>query len=390
MNGSLDPAELIAKAAEKLEPQALGTLVALLSDWLFEGSRHMTLKLLVRSGLAKDMIIAPDFIEGLGPERLKSKQLIKLAFMMHKDSPSGVLEMIEGLLSAGAINVYSSSAVEELHAGIAQWQQLELKAALLTAIVSSVDNFAQAGLFLSLFLECPESCLEADDATELLERVLSDGDVQDLAGEAKDLADYLPDYADVVNRTLIASEADEDGSEADEEGNLAGFVDDRIEYDTDYSGSDEASAEDEGDEGSSEGESGDSSEDDGNAKPRRRKSKAAASSASSSAPALSPGHKRPRFMSSDTADSSVAAAAAAAYTTGRKRLRRQGDINGKPASSAAKEAKKGAPSSASASAAKGKSSKSKGVCSASSRYVDGEAGVGAGSDDEKEKEGRRR
>jgi hypothetical protein len=347
-----DPLELVSRASEELAPQELGKLVAVLSDWLLGGSHRATLKLIVHAGVA-DLLTSSEFLEGLGAGRLKSKQLLRLAFKTHAASPGGAVAMIERLAAAGAVNPFSSSALAALHDGMRGWRFVEPKAALLVAIVSSFDTFAQAGLFLSLLLESPASGLGAEEVPPLLEAVLADGDVRDLAGDTGDLLAALPDYADVVEDALARAHSEDGASEADEDGNLAGFVDDEIVFDSD-AGSGGSDDEDNSDADSdSDDDSGDSGSD---------------GSRGGGAAVAAAGRKRPRAASdSDGSDAGKAAPAPA------RRLRRAGDAPAGPAPSP-----KGA-----AAAASGRGRGRGGAAAGgASRYVDAEAGMGAGSDDD--------
>lgn len=346
-----DPLELVSRASEELSPQELGKLVAVLSDWLLGGSHRATLKLIVHAGVA-DLLTSSEFLEGLGIGRLKSKQVLRLAFRTHADSPGGAVTMIERLAAAGAVNPFSSSALEALHDGMRGWRFVEPKAALLVAIVSSFDTFAQAGLFLSLLLESPASGLGAEEVPPLLEAVLADGDVRDLAGDTGDLLAALPDYADVVEDALARAHSEDGASEADEDGNLAGFVDDEIVFDSDADGSDAHEEEAENRSGSSGSDSDGSSSDSDSDRSRGGGGGAAA------------GRKRPRAVSdSDGSDAGKASPAPA------RRLRRAGDAP--------------APANPSRGAAAGRGrGRRAAAAGGGSRYVDAEAGMGDGSDDD--------
>ena len=233
----LDAAELVARAADGALPeQAVGQLVALLADWRLGGSRGATLRLLVAARCDERLLASPEFLEGLGAGRLKSSRVLAHAFARSRGSPAAALRRIDALVCAGAVNVFSSSALAALHRGMAAWGAAPApKAALLGALVASLDTFAEAGTLLAALLEHADSELLGGPAAaeELLRAVLREPAVRDLAGEPADLAAHLPDFEAAVAEALAAGASDDDGDDADEAGNLAGFVDDEIRYDTD-------------------------------------------------------------------------------------------------------------------------------------------------------------
>ena len=233
----LDAAELVARAADGALPeQAVGQLVALLADWRLGGSRGATLRLLVAARCDERLLASPEFLEGLGAGRLKSSRVLAHAFARSRGSPAAALRRIDALVGAGAVNVFSSSALAALHRGMAAWGAAPApKAALLGALVASLDTFAEAGTLLAALLEHADSELLGGPAAaeELLRAVLREPAVRDLAGEPADLAAHLPDFEAAVAEALAAGASDDDGDDADEAGNLAGFVDDEIRYDTD-------------------------------------------------------------------------------------------------------------------------------------------------------------
>lgn len=213
-------------------------LVGLISDQLYEGSKKSTQQLIEKAGLVEHLF-THEFVDGVGKARLKSRRLVHLAFSTSNASPSAAIRNVQQLHTAGAINIYSSSAIEALHAGMSKWPMAETKAHLLCRLVSEIDTFQQAGMFLDLFFNSPANTMSAETQVSVLQLVFKDQDVRDLAGRPEDLLSQIPDLADDVRDALIG--ADSDDSEEDEEGNLAGFVagDDEVDYDTDAGPSDD-------------------------------------------------------------------------------------------------------------------------------------------------------
>jgi hypothetical protein len=126
-------------------------------------------------------------------------------------------------MSAGALNVYSSSAIEALHKGLSKWTSPHVRASALIRILSELDTHAQAGLFLALFLGSPANTWTFEETVEVLSLALADTDVRDLAGEPRHVLDSIPDYAEEVQDALMGGTGSSD-SEADSQGNLDGFI----------------------------------------------------------------------------------------------------------------------------------------------------------------------
>ena len=233
---SLDLPSLVSCALgpDGLSPRALGEMVRLLHVWALGGSRRRTLALLDAAGWDDALLADADFSAGLGSLRFKSRTLLRRAF---RGGAGGAVLAVERLMAAGMLNPFSAAALRALHRGMRGWRALGARVALLTAICSELDSFGRVGLFLSLFLDCPDSELQPREAAALLEGVLRCDDVRDLAGTIGDLEAYLPDYADAVAAALRGASDGED--DADAEGNLAGFVqgdDDDLVYDTGVEG----------------------------------------------------------------------------------------------------------------------------------------------------------
>lgn len=349
MDESFTAAELLQAASQaRLDEGTLGKLTGMLADWRLGGSRKQTLKLLQASGL-QDLLASSEFMDGLGAGRFKSKSLLKHAFKRYPSSPGSAIGLIGKLLDAGCLNLFSSSSLGELHRGMSTWNSPIPKTALLITIASSFDTFGKAGMFIGLLLEHGESSFAGpDEVEEVLEGVLGNADVRDLAGEPEDMARALPDYADLVRHALRedGSGSDSGSDAADEDGNLAGFVEDDIRYDTDVSGEEK---EEDGEEDSDETDRDDGSEGKATASRKRRREHASATDGSTSDDGVLP--------QSNT------------RTGGAKRMR-----------------KLGAPAPAPAPASRGKGKlKAKAPSPASrSRYIDGAAGGGHSSSSDSE------
>jgi hypothetical protein len=214
--------KLVSHGDSPLDSRALGRLVALLSDELYpRGPRAGALRLTERASL-DELYLDPDFVESLGAQRIKSSRLARSAFA-RASSPSVAIARISGLANAGALNIFSSSFLECLHAGMQGWR-VEVQAELVGRLAETLDTFSSAGLFLSLLLGAQGSALEPREVLALLRRVVARSDVRDLSGAPADLLDQLPkDVAGEVEDELLDRDESED-SDADENGNLAGFV----------------------------------------------------------------------------------------------------------------------------------------------------------------------
>jgi hypothetical protein len=250
-DASINVARLLHLADASLDARALGQLVALLADELHpRAPRGGALRLVVAGGLAARLADA-DFIEALGAEHLKTARLLRLAFSRAGDSPARAIAAVAGMAAAGALNVYSASALAALHEGIAGWR-VPIVADLVGRIAEGLDSFAQAGLFISLLLAAPGCALDAAGAAALLRAVVARPDVRDLAGAPADMMRQLPRDAAAAAADELRARAESDDSDADEDGNLAGFV----------CGDDEESAEESaGDDGSEAGSEDDEEED---------------------------------------------------------------------------------------------------------------------------------
>ncbi len=212
------------------------------------GSKSGTLRLIKRSGLAATLFDPErghEFFDALG-RGLKSARLLRLAFRRAAGSPAAAMRNVHTLMAAGTLNVFSSSALEALHAGMAGWPRPETVGALLARVAGEMDSAAQAGLFLGLFLTGPASVLTPEEEAAALAVVAHDADVRDLAGRREDLVAGLP----VVHREAALEQlgASSEESDEDEAGNLAGFVT--------YSDEEEEAEEGSGDGSGSDGGSG--------------------------------------------------------------------------------------------------------------------------------------
>lgn len=256
-----------------------------MSDAVFGHSRRGSHKLLRRASL-QQCLIDPEFVEGLGRAHIKSKEAIHWAFRCAAGAGEATRN-VHALLAAGAVNVFSSSALAALHAGVAAWAP-GADARLLAGIVAELDDAGTAAMFLRLYLEHPRCAYRADAArgVDMLRGVVLSPDCVELlsarSGAAGSFLDELGEpwasQAGVLAAVKAAAAGDADDSSADEEGNLAGFVvagdgesdlgdsdferdsersstvdgavdDDGCDDDDDDNGDDDAAADDDGDDG---------------------------------------------------------------------------------------------------------------------------------------------
>jgi hypothetical protein len=373
---SVDVVALLRRAAGPggLDAGALGGLVAMLADWLLGGSRLATLRLIVEADL-EELLASPEFVDRLGKGRLKSRALVTLAFR-RAASPSAAITNVLGLMSAGALNVFSASALVALHTGMRGWASVEPRAALVGGLLAELDSWADAARLLALLLGSPACEWTDGESRELLRRVLAQEDVRDLAGDpTTELPGALPEYADILEDALGAF-SEGDGSEADEHGNLAEFVvgDDEVSYDSDVSGG-----------------SGDGSDDSDGAGQRGLAAGAPSRRGGEGHDGGAPPRRRQR------ADSAVSDASEQAPTASRKRLRRADDGAAAAGPSTAGPSAQGrrrssgtaATSSHAANPGRGArdggrrtKSERKPPPARASRFLDAHAGVGGGSESE--------
>ena len=227
---------LVRAAHDGVDAATRGALLGLLVDTLGL-SRSALLRLLLETNTFTDLQ-SPEFVDALGSHRLRSKQVLHVAFESSSGAGAGCAAVL-ALNAAGALDLFESSVVEELHLGITGWggdAALQAACVLLVGLVGELESFDQAGIFLAAFVGCRGSSLSPETMDELLAAVIASPDVRDLAGEPRDLGGHLPDHAAVVDAALAAaaaggSDADSDGDAA---GNLADFVcdDDEVAFDT--------------------------------------------------------------------------------------------------------------------------------------------------------------
>ena len=212
---------LLRRLRSVLEPGPLGAVVADLGSWRIGSSRKRFFKLIVEAEL-DDLLADPDFfLAACAKIRIRSKTLLRHAVLPPR-SPGTAIDLIGRLMSAGALNVFSESACNELNHMLVRWKPLELRRALLTGIIGELDSYAQAGLFLRGLLDSDACELGSQGIDDILRAVLADVRNADLAGEPADLASELPEeYACLVNACVGFDGKD---SDADSDGNLAGFV----------------------------------------------------------------------------------------------------------------------------------------------------------------------
>jgi len=246
---------LLTLASDRLDPGALGALVALLADELFPARPRAGVVALARAGGLEDLFSDADFVAAVGRARLKSARLIRAAFDRAPRAPSAAIARVAGMAAAGALNVFSTSALAALHAGAAGWRAPAL-AELAGRLAEGLDSFAAAGLFLARFLAAPGAALEPAAAAALARAVCARRDVRDLAGAPADLLEQLPAaLAGDVEDELLARDAS-DESDADEEGNLAGFVVDDGEGEEEEDDDEDDEDEDEDDDDADRGRGG--------------------------------------------------------------------------------------------------------------------------------------
>ena len=236
---------LVRAAVQTAPPHTAGALVALLAAQK-DLTRAQTLGLLLLAD-AFASLESPEFVDGLGERRPKTKQLIRAALEL---TPGAAVRCILAMNSSGALNLIDSAAMAELHTAITAWggdDAIPAVVMLLRGVLGDTDTFAQAGALLAMFVDSRECTLSTRALDSILESALDSADVRDLAGEPQDLLGYLPDHASVVGRALASVAAgDADESDADSVGNLKGFVaeDDEVDFDSDFSGNDDADDDD--------------------------------------------------------------------------------------------------------------------------------------------------
>lgn len=249
---------LLRRCRDALDAQSLGAVVGVLQEALYARRPRAGTMTLILSSSLESLLEDAEFVEGVGRERLHSARLLRVAFS--RATAASAIASVAGMASAGALNVYSQSALRALHAGMAGWR-IETAAELVGRLCEGVDSFAQAGLFLALLLESPASRLTRSEASALVCAVVSREDVRDLAGRVEDMLHQLPrDVADAAGDTIAERNCSDDEDE-DEDGNLRGF----IVY----------SDEDDSDGGSG---SGDTEDTDGSRRERKRRRRAASRS----------------------------------------------------------------------------------------------------------------
>ena len=99
---------LVRLATERLAPLAAGALVALLVDAQRWG-RGETLRLLLQAD-AFEALYSPEFVEGLGERRLRSRQVLRAAFAMHPGAGAAG-ECVLTLSATGAIDVSTAPSI---------------------------------------------------------------------------------------------------------------------------------------------------------------------------------------------------------------------------------------------------------------------------------------
>jgi hypothetical protein len=226
--------DLLERSCEALDDGALGQLVGIIADMKLDGSRTATLQLLAQTELF-DKLCSPEFVEGLGRSRLKTKLVLRLLFRLYGGVPSGCNSKLAQLMSAGAVNIYSDSAVEQLHNLTRTWT-LGDKSSLVATILQQTDSYNDAGIFLRYYLDADASQLTESDELALVDTISKLAELRDLGGELRSLTQHAPDrIREALAVAMAAAVADSEGSDADEDGNLRGFVhgDDEIHYDTD-------------------------------------------------------------------------------------------------------------------------------------------------------------
>lgn len=213
---------LLSRLRPVLEPGALGAVVAELTAWRLGGSRKRLFRLLAAADLV-DLIPDPDFYAAAcARTRLQTRRLLRHACAPPR-TPGAAIALVGRLMTAGALNVYSSSACAEINRLLERWQPLELRRALLGAVIAELDSFAEVGAFLRGLIDSRACSLEPRAVDELLRAVLVDARSGDLAGDPGDLAAELPaEHRALVDACLGGSSSSED--DVDSDGNLAGFV----------------------------------------------------------------------------------------------------------------------------------------------------------------------
>jgi hypothetical protein len=207
----------------------------MLTDALYGRSRKGAHKLLSAAGLHASLT-DPEFVEGVGRRHIKSKLALAWAFKAAQGAGEAT-RTVHALLSAGAVNVFSSTAIEALHDGVRAWSP-GADARLVAGIVSELDNAHAAAMFLRLYLDHPRSVYasNAAGAVALLRTVALSPDFADVVAsaahsDARGAREFLVElgqpwaaHPDVAAAVHAAALGDVNDSSADEAGNLAGFV----------------------------------------------------------------------------------------------------------------------------------------------------------------------
>lgn len=290
---------LLRRCRDALDAQSLGALVAVLQESLYAARpRAGTMALILASSL-EALLEDAEFVEGIGRARLHSARLLRVAFS--GATAAAAIGAVAGMASAGALNIYSRSALRALHAGMAGWRA-ETAAELVGRLCEGVDSFAQAGLFLSLLLASPASRLSRDEACALVCAVVAREDVRDLAGRVDELLLQLPrDLADAAADAVAARNSSDDEDE-DEDGNLRGFV----VYSSDEDASDGSEASGGGDSSGS-GSGGDGSSSGRGRRGAKRRRRSSSSARDTDSGGADPPRKRARARPQITSQSRAAA-----------------------------------------------------------------------------------
>ena len=315
---TLPVAEVLSRAEAALEAAELGALAGTLADAVGCARGARALLFLATFGLWPRLRDG-EFVAGFGARRLApaAARLLRLTGVAAA-TPGAAARALLALLGAGALDaadLLTPRALVALHGALrargsaaaaaaaappaaAAEAAAAAAAVLLRGIISEMDGFASAGVFIAAFFASDACELPLAAQRDVMARVCASADVRDLAGSPRALMDALPAHALAIAEALAAAD---DDSDADDAGNLAGFVDDEIAYSSTDSAkharrrarsgpapsafddsSDDSSSEDDDDDkdGGSSDTSGNSADD------------AAASSSSESAPVI--GRKRLR------------------------------------------------------------------------------------------------
>lgn len=221
MERTVDAIELLRRLRPLLDPGPLGTVVSEVAG----DSRRQLLQIMIESGNDDLLADADFFATACARVRLSTKRLLRHACAPLRN-PGAAIALVGRMMAAGSLDVFTASASTQLNQILDRWPPIELRRALLRAIIDELDTFAQVGAFLRGILDSPACTLSGSVLENLLRAVMTDSASADLAGSPADMtAELPPEHAGLVAACLEhAADDAADDSEVDSDGNIAGFV----------------------------------------------------------------------------------------------------------------------------------------------------------------------